>query len=821
MQVLQVAIQFVTAAAIAAPGFGGRFASGASCPFPNGSADAIVAYSCPDQTTPRPSMHFVPILRRAVAHFALLAPTLLAAQTKRPMNFLDQQDMRQASAPTLSPDGRLGVYTITTPDWRADKRQSDLYLVSTATGLPSTRQLTFTKDKNEGPARFAGNDAIVFASDRDAPAAAAGAAEAGGGRGGRGGGGPAAAGGGSQLYLLPLGGGEAQQISDGAAVGQFQFTPDGRMLVYSAGRGAQQQLWSLNAASLTGGNPVQLTRQPSPVTNWQITKDSKSIFFLAADTLDPDEARRRAAKFGVNIRNQIEPRSHVYVLDMATRQTKRLTNDAAYSVTSFTVSRDGKFVGYSGTPDDRSHRGTNDERNTADLYLLEVATGKIERLTNNKEVAEGAISFSPDGSTIAYTAADDFKMMHLTKVYLRPIGGGAWRKIGKDMDIDVTIGWWNDDSRTIYFNEGIKATSQFFSIDVASGKITQITHEAASVTVSRDEATDRILINYSDPASPPAAYSVPSLATVANKASWVQLTKPNPQVDGFLLGEESEITWKSKDGTPVGGVLLKPVGYKAGTKYPLIVAIHGGPAAADLLSFNGGYGAQSYAGAGYAVLMPNYRNSTNYGEKFKIESQGDYFTKGFEDIMAGVDYLIAQSIVDGSKMGVLGWSAGGHWSNWILTHTDRFKAISSGAGVANWVSMYAQSDNQRVRQWYLGDTLYFEGKQYEKWWKQSPLAYIKNAKTPTMIHVVDGDPRVPRPQSEEMHMALKRLGVPTELFVYPGSTHGIPEARDQYTKAMAEFAWMEHYVLGKDTKLKWSELLKTLDTRLATQAVQP
>lgn len=770
-------------------------------------------------------MHFVPTLRRAAAHFALLAPVILAAQGKRPMTPMDIQEMRQATAPALSPNGQLGVYSISTPDWRADKRQSDLYLVSLQTGLPSTRQLTFTKDKNEGPARFAGNDAIVFASDRDAPAAgAAGAEAAAGGRGGRGGGGPAAAaGGGNQLYLLPLTGGEAQKITDGAAVGQFQFTPDGRLLVYSAGRAEQQQLWSLNASNLTGGNPVQITRQSTPVTNWHITKDSKSIFYLAADTLDADEARRRTAKFGVNIRNAIQPRSHVYVVDIATRQTRRLTRDSTISVTTFTVSDDGKYVGFSGSLDDRSQRGTNDERQAADLYLIEVASGKIERLTNNKDVAEGAISFSPDGSTIAYTAADDFKYMWNTKIYLRPVAstGGAWRKLGKGCDCDVTVGWWSDDSKTIYFNEGVKATNQLFSIDVATDKVTQITHELASVTVTRDEATGKVLINYTDPVTPAAVFTTASLATVANKASWTQLTRPNPQVDGIALGEESEITWKSKDGTMVGGVLMKPVGYKPGTKYPLIVAIHGGPAAADLLTFNGGYGAQTYAGAGYVILQPNYRNSTNYGQKFKIESQGDYFTKGYDDIMAGVDYLIAQGMVDGNKMGVLGWSAGGHWSNWILTHTDRFKAISSGAGVANWVSMYAQSDNQRVRQWYLGDTLYFVGKEYEKWWKQSPIAYIQNAKTPTMIHVVDGDPRVPRPQSEEMHMALKKLGVPTELFVYPGSTHGIPDPRDQYTKAVAEFAWMEHYVLGKDTKLKWSELLKTLDTRLATQAVQP
>jgi dipeptidyl aminopeptidase/acylaminoacyl peptidase len=268
----------------------------------------------------------------------------------------------------------------------------------------------------------------------------------------------------------------------------------------------------------------------------------------------------------------------------------------------------------------------------------------------------------------------------------------------------------------------------------------------------------------------------------------------------------------------VGGILVKPVGYESGKKYPLIVAIHGGPQAADVLGFNGGYGAQVYAGMGYAVLMPNYRNSTQYGEKFKIMSQGDYFTNGYNDIMAGVDYLIAQGIVDGTQMGALGWSAGGHWSNWILTHTNRFKAISTGAGTMNWLSMYAESDMQRVRQWYMGDKLPYDD--FDHWFAQSPIKYIKNARTPTMIHVVQGDPRVPRPQSEELHMALKKLGVPTEFFVYPGNSHGIPEPRDQFTKSMAELAWMEHYVRGKDTKFEWKDLLKTLeDNRTRTNAM--
>ncbi|MBL8989760.1 MAG: prolyl oligopeptidase family serine peptidase, partial [Gemmatimonadetes bacterium] len=159
----------------------------------------------------------------------------------------------------------------------------------------------------------------------------------------------------------------------------------------------------------------------------------------------------------------------------------------------------------------------------------------------------------------------------------------------------------------------------------------------------------------------------------------------------------------------------------------------------------------------------------------------------------------------------------GHYSNWILTHTDRFKAISSGAGTMNWISMYAQSDIQRNRQWYMGGALPYDD--FEAYWKVSPLKYIKNAKTPTLIHVVDGDPRVPRPQSDELHMALKKLGVPTEYFVYPGNTHGITEPRNQLVKAVAEFAWFEKWIRGKPQWFEWKELLATVTD--STPAAKP
>ncbi len=735
-----------------------------------------------------------------LASTALASTAIVAQQAARPMTFMDQQLLRQAGSPELSPDGAWMLYTLSVPNWKEAKRYTDIFVVSTKDGLPSTRQLTFTRDKSENSPQWSRDGSFfVFSSNRDAT----GNANT------------------QQLYMMHPNGGEAERITDVKdGVGSFAFSKDGKWLAFAAGKNDEQQLMVLPVAGMDSSKARPLTKHATPIGWWRFSADSKTLYFVAQDSVDKADKERMAKLFTVKIRNQDIPLRHLWALDLATGSEKRLTQGDAYSVEGVTLSNDGKWAGVRAFPNDRYARTTMEGGNHSDLYLLDLQNGGMERLTDNKDIGESQLSFAPDGQTIAFSASDDFVYFRANKVYTRAISakGGAWKKLGGGYDGDVTIGWWSPDSKTIYYTDGVRATNQLMALDVAANTVKQVTNVKASLNAQRDEDSGKILVSYADPHTPTIHFVVDKVEDVTNRSSWRQVTDANPQVANFQLGEEEEICWTSVDKKNTCGILVKPVGYTPGKRYPLIVAIHGGPQSADVLGFNGGYGAQAYAGDGYMVLKPNYRGSTNYGEAHKWAIVNDYFKKGYEDIMTGVDKLIADGMVDGDKMGVLGWSAGGHWTNWIITHNARFKAASSGAGTANWISMYAQSDMQDVRANYLGGKPPYED--FEAYWKQSPIRYIKNAKTPTMIHVVDGDPRVPRPQSEELYMGLKKVGVPTELFVYPGSTHGIPDPRNQLLKSVAEKAWMDHWILGKGM-FKWQDVLKTLEdsvpsTRAAT-----
>jgi dipeptidyl aminopeptidase/acylaminoacyl peptidase len=405
-------------------------------------------------------------------------------------------------------------------------------------------------------------------------------------------------------------------------------------------------------------------------------------------------------------------------------------------------------------------------------------------------------------------APEEFTYFRRNRLQVRQTLGGTWKLVAGDWGGDIGQFHWSADSKKIYFTDGVGVSEEILQVDLDSGKATQVTKSNGVLASQYFPESGRFLIGYENPQLP-RDYYLATEATLGKRDAWRRVSNANPQVEQFALGQYETMQWKSSDGSMVEGLLIKPANYTAGNKLPLIVQLHGGPASAFTQRFAASWETYThvFAAGGYVVFQPNYRGSSNYGEKFRMQISGDYFRQGFDDIMSGVDELIKRGVADPEKLGLMGWSAGGHWSNWALTHTDRFKAISSGAGAVNWISMYAQTDVHENREYY------FQGTPYENWdhyLAMSPLKYIKNAKTPTLIHCGQDDPRVPRPQSEELHMALKKLNVPTEFLVYPRMGHSLTEPRYQMVKMAAEYAWFQKWIQGKKEWLNWKELLDTV-----------
>jgi dipeptidyl aminopeptidase/acylaminoacyl peptidase len=708
----------------------------------------------------------------------VLVVAAAAAAEKRAMTFLDIVEMRSVGGGSLSPDGKHVLYTVSIPQWKAGRNFTDIF-VAAADGSSPPRQMTFTKEKNETQPRWARDSRrFAFLSDRD---------------------------GANQLFLMRTDGGEARKVSDAKdGVNTFAFSRDGRWLAFSAGRADERQLWLVDLEKEEA--PAQPTKHPAPVGAWQWGPDSQRIFFLAPDSVEKDERQRREKKFDVRIADPERPPTHLWSVALADKSTKRWTESKEWSVAQFTLSDDAAWLAFRSASTDRYPQGI--DAPGWEIFLVDLRSGAMRQVTKNND-RESAPRFSPDSKWLVYAAADEpAAYLRNTKYYLVPVAGGAGRKLGPDLDAEVGTPYWSADSRTIYFATGIGMDQHWFGVSVADGKLAQLTRERGVTGGSFDDETGMFLLTHSNPAQP-GDYYVARPADLGSRARWMRVSNANPQVSGFHLGEYETVRWKSTDGQTVEGILVKPVNYEAGKRYPLIVQVHGGPASAYLNSFSGGYGTyvHIYAANGYAVFQPNYRGSDNYGEKFRRQIAGDYFRQGYDDIITGVDSLIARGIADPAKLGMMGWSAGGHWSNWTLTQTDRFKAISSGAGAVNWISMYAQTDVQAPREFY------FQGRPYDNWEHfvaVSPLRYIKNAKTPTLIHVGEADPRVPKPQSDELHMALKKLGVPTEYIVYPNMPHGLTEPRYQMVKMVAEFHWFEKWIKGQPGWFEWKELLATL-----------
>ena len=420
-----------------------------------------------------------------------LSSLILAAVLAAPMSaqqgaltFMDVQRINRGGSWAPSPDGALMLYTITTPDWQEDQSQSDIHVVALSEGVASSRQLTFTGDKNESQPTWAPDGSyFVFASNRDSDDSE------------------------NQLYVMRHDGGEARKITDEEhGVSGFSFSPDGSWLVYRSGASGQEQLHRLPVSDLFVPDAEQITAGQAGVEQWDWSPDGATIYCVRPDSFDEDDKRRREEGFTVDVKNAVTPLSSLWSVEVASMRERRLTQDSGFSVDGFVVSDDGRWLSFTGGSSERYDRNITGARLYADQYLMDVATGAVERLTENYEVGESATRFSPDGRWIAFSGPDDLERYSMTenRIYIREVEsrGGAFRKLGSAFDQSLSIGFWSEDSRTIYFNAGVKVTSQLHALDIERDEVTQVTEERASLSVTRDDDTGVILINYSDLLAP-------------------------------------------------------------------------------------------------------------------------------------------------------------------------------------------------------------------------------------------------------------------------------------------------------------------------------
>jgi dipeptidyl aminopeptidase/acylaminoacyl peptidase len=581
-------------------------------------------------------------------------------------------------------------------------------------------------------------------------------------------------------------GGDPVQLTTGAE-GESgpRWSPDAASIAFTTKRTGDEvtQIYLLPVA---GGEAARLTTHETAVSAPAWAPDGKAIYFLASDPKTAAEKAQDKAKDDIYTYDEDFKQTHLWKVDVTTRQASRITS-GEFSVSSFRLSGDGRRIAHLRAPSPLFG-----DADRGEVWVMDATGANAAALTRNT-VTESGPELSPDGTQVLFVSASNpaFETYYNDKLFIVSAAGGQARVVAPDFAWEIERAVWSKDGASIYFTANTGVRSQLFVVSASGGAPKALTSGDHSLPGWQYRASlDSHVIVKDEPNNPGEIW------TVAAEREPQRVTKLFDRIAAdYRLPRIEAITWKGKDGVTVEGLLYYPLDYKPGTRYPLVVQTHGGPASSDKFGFGAPSSyTQVLTAKGYAVLKPNYRGSTGYGDPFLRDMVGSYFKNAHLDVMAGVDHLIALGIADPDRLAKMGWSAGGHMTNKIITFTNRFKAAASGAGAANWVSMYAQSDVRTYRTPWFGGTPWQKNAPIDVYWEHSPLKYIANVTTPTIFLVGERDVRVPMPQSVEMYRALRSLGVPTKLYVAPREPHGFGELRHQLYKVNAELAWFEQWV---------------------------
>jgi dipeptidyl aminopeptidase/acylaminoacyl peptidase len=561
--------------------------------------------------------------------------------------------------------------------------------------------------------------------------------------------------------------------------GDAQWSPDGKLIAFLSDRSGCRQVFIISPG---GGEARQLTTIDSGINEIQWSPDSQSIAFTA-DT-DPDSHRARTERYG-DFEVVKEDRTPGALWKVGVPQTPEapvsksepLVKDTKYSVGGFAFSPDGSRIAFQADG----------------IFSLDLKTKAITKLTSGAGPYRNPV-WSPDSSAVAFeTAGGDPNFYYSTWYIARvPANGGAVEPLSKDFDENPDLRAWTPSG--IYFAALRNTSSHLYRLDPATRKIDCVTGppDAIDQQFALTPSGDWAAFARSGATDTPEIY-----ASAPGKPA-IRLTHGGV-LDRFEFAHREVIRWKSADGAEIEGILSKPADFDPHKKYPLLVIIHGGPVAVDQPSIRSDryYPAEQFVAKGALVLRPNYRGSAGYGGKMRALPVRNLGAGDAADVISGVDYLIGQGFVDPARVGAMGWSEGGYIAAFLGASTNRFAAVSVGAGISDWQTYYSNTDITPFTRQYLKSTPWSDPEEYRK---ASPVTYINKAHTPVLIQHGDQDRRVPIANAYELRQALEDRNVTVRMIVYKGIGHVIDRPKQQRAVMEQNLEWFDRWVLNAGKK---------------------
>ncbi|MGA7613777.1 MAG: S9 family peptidase [Thermoanaerobaculia bacterium] len=693
-----------------------------------------------------------------VALLAVLLPAASLPLSAAVPTLVEGLNLESVSRPEISPDGHWVVYQRQQTDWKENAYVDQLWLADAA----GTKNFQLTRGKKSAEhARWSPDGRwIAFMTERESGAV------------------------------------EPKKPDADESKEEKEKEPG------HDGKPEARQIWLI---SPTGGEAWMLTKHSSRISDFVWSRDGKAIAFLAPEPESKAAKTREKTYSKYQVVERDFEQNQIWTVDVATAEKRQLpveaqqvTGDPALNVESIDWSPDGHAIAFDATPDPLLAHGGE-----SDIYLVDLTRKNAVRRIVALPGPDGNPLFSPDGTSLAFNTSLGaayyfYTNQHIAAVKLAKV---LQHEASSPSDVEDLTASFDEDASPIDWDAGgihfialQKTTSHLFRIEPSTREISRLTEPDQLVVRAASFTPDGRTLAY---AAPDATHLTEIYVSALSPFRPAPLTDMTSQVKGWTLGTTEVVSWKSRDGAMIEGVLHKPADFDPHRKYPLLVVIHGGPTGISLplpAARSHYYPIEQFLAKGALVLEPNYRGSAGYGSAFRALNVRNLGVGDMWDVMSGVDALIDRGMVDPKRLGSMGWSEGGYISAFLTTNTNRFEAISVGAGISDWMTYYVNTDITPFTRQYLHATPWDDPEIYAK---TSPITTIRNASTPTLIQHGGNDARVPIPNGYELYRGLRDEKVPVTMVVYPGFGHPITKPKSNLAVLQTNLDWFSHYIWGE------------------------